>query len=210
LWLIISQPYNETVFERPAATDHEILELLARRWSTRAYTAQSIEPETLRRLFEAARWAPSSGNGQPWSFLVARKEDAVEFAKIASVLVPGNTWARAAAALAISVAALDRAPGKPNGHAWHDVGLASQNLALQATALGLSVHMMGGFSAEKAREVFEIPERWAPVAAIAIGYPADPSTLSEELRHKDLAPRQRKPICEFVFSGKWGQPGGLD
>jgi len=198
------------VFERPAPTDHEILELLSRRWSTRAYTAQSIEPETLRRLFEAARWAPSSGNGQPWSFLVARKEDFVVFEKLASVLSPGNAWAKEAAVLAISVASLDRAPGKPNGHAWHDVGLACENLALQGTALGLSVHMMGGFSAEKAREVFEIPDRCAPVAAIAIGYPADPNTLSEEVRAKDLTPRQRKPIREFVFAGKWGQPGGLD
>jgi nitroreductase len=198
------------VFERPAPTDHEILELLARRWSTRAFTSQSIDPEILRRLFEAARWAPSSGNGQPWSFLVARKEDAAEFERLASVLNPGNAWAKSAAVLGISVAALDRAPGKPNGHAWHDVGLACENIALQSTALGLSMHMMGGFSTEKAREVFEIPERWAPVAAFAIGYPADPATLSEELRAKELTPRQRKPTREFVFSGKWGTPGGLD
>ena len=198
------------MYEHIAPTNHEILELLARRWSTRAYTAQSIEPEMLRRLFEAARWAPSSGNGQPWSFLVARKEDAAGFEKLASVLVPGNAWAKSAAVLAISIAQLDRALGKPNQHAWHDVGLACENLALQATALGLSVHMMGGFSAEKAREVFEIPERFAPVAAIAIGYPADPNTLSEELRAKDLTPRQRKPLREFVFSGKFGQTGGLD
>lgn len=184
--------------------------MLARRWSTRAYTAQSIEPETLRRLFEAARWAPSSGNGQPWSFLVARKEEAAEFEKLAGVLNPGNAWAKSAAVLAISVAQLERAPGKPNGHAWHDVGLACENMALQATALGLSLHMMGGFSAEKARAVFAIPEGFAPVAAISIGYPADPNTLPEELRAKDLVPRQRKAIREFVFSGKFGQPGGLD
>ena len=169
-----------------------------------------MEPATLRTLFEAARWAPSSGNGQPWSFLIARKEDAAEFEKIASTLVGGNAWAKAAPVLAISIAALDRAPDKPNAHAWHDVGLACENMALQATALGLSVHMMGGFSADKAREIFEIPERWAPVAAIAIGYPADPNTLDEALRAKDLTPRTRRPIREFVFSGKFGQPGGLD
>jgi nitroreductase len=198
------------VYERPAPTDHPIEKLLARRWSTRAYTAQSIEPETLRILFEAARWAPSSGNGQPWNFLIARKEDTAEFEKLASVLNPGNAWAKSAAVLGISVASLDRAPGKPNQHAWHDVGLACENLALQATALGLSLHMMGGFSADKAREIFEIPERYAPVAALSIGYPADPNTLSDELRAKDMTPRQRKPIREFVFSGKWGQPGGLD
>lgn len=198
------------MYERLAPADREIHELLARRWSTRAYTDQPIAPETLRRLFEAARWAPSSGNGQPWSFLVACKEDAAEFEKIASVLNPGNAWARRAAVLAISVAALDREPGRPNGHALHDVGLACENMALQAVSMGLSLHMMGGFSAEKARAVFVIPERWQPVAAIAIGYPGDPNDLPEDLRKKDLAPRQRKPIGEFVFSGKWGQPGGLD
>jgi nitroreductase len=198
------------VYEHLAPVDHPILELLARRWSTRAYTAQSIEPETLRLLFEAARWAPSSGNGQPWNFLLARKEDAAEFEKLASVLNPGNAWAKSAPVLGISVASLDRAPGKPNHHALHDVGLACENMALQATALGLSMHMMGGFSADRAREIFEIPERHAPVAAISIGYPADPNTLSEELRAKDLSPRHRKPIREFVFSGKWGRTGGLD
>ena len=203
-------PYNETVFERPAPTDHEIHELLTRRWSTRAYTAQSVDPETLRRLFEAARWAPSSGNGQPWNFLVARKEDAQNFEKIASCLNPGNAWAKHAAVLAISVASLDRAPGKPNTTAHHDVGRACQNMALQATALGLSLHMMGGFSAAKAREIFSIPDRWEPIAAISIGYPGDPNTLPDELRAKDLTPRQRKPIREFVYSGTWGHQGGLD
>lgn len=198
------------MFEHPAPVQYEIHELLKSRWSTRAYTDQSIGLETLRCLFEAARWAPSSGNGQPWSFIVARKEDAAEFEKIASVLNPGNAWAKHAAALAISIAALDREPGKPNGTALHDVGLASENMALQATAMGLSLHMMAGFSVEKAREVFAIPERWQPVAAIAIGYPGDPQALPEDLRKRDLSPRVRKPIREFVFSGKWGQAGGLD
>lgn len=198
------------MFERPAPSDHPIHELIARRWSTRAYTDRSVDVETLRRLFEAARWAPSSGNGQPWSFLVARKEEAAEFEKLGSTLNAGNAWAKSAGVLAIAVAALDRAPGKPNGTALFELGLACENLALQAVALGLSMHMMGGFSAEKAREVFAIPERWQPVAAISIGYPADPNLLPEDLRVKDLKPRERKAIREFVFSGTWGQPGGLD
>lgn len=198
------------MLDRRAPADHEITDLLARRWSARAFSARSIDLETLRRLFEAARWAPSSGNGQPWNFLVARKEDSVEFEKLASVLNPGNAWARHAAVVGISVAALDRMPGKPNVHAWHDVGLASESMALQATAMGLSMHMMGGFSSEKAREIFEIPERWAPVAAFAIGYPGDPAALPDDLRQKELAPRQRKPIREFVYQGRWGQLGGLD
>lgn len=195
------------MFERPAPADHSILDLFARRWSTRAYTSQSVAPETLRVLLEAARWAPSSGNGQPWSFLVARKEDAADFGRLAATLNPGNAWAKSAAALMIAVAALDRAPGKPNAHAWFDLGLACENMALQATALGLGLHMMAGFSADKVREACGIPERFAPVAAIAIGYPADPDTLPEDLRAKDLAPRVRKPQSEFVFSATWGQTG---
>lgn len=198
------------MFDRPAPTNHQIHQLLTLRRSTRVFTAQSVELETLRELFEAARWAPSSGNGQPWSYIVARKEDAAEFAKLASVLNPGNAWAKSAAVLAISVAALDRAPGKPNAHSWHDVGLANENIAIQATALGLSLHMMGGYDVEKSRELFEIPERWTPVCAMAIGYPGDPAMMDEDLRKKELAPRERKPIREFVYSGKWGQPGGLD
>ena len=197
------------MFERPAPTDHSIHDLLARRWSTRSYTSQSIEPAKLRQLFEAARWAPSSGNGQPWAFIVARKEDAADFDKIASTLNPGNAWAKHAAALAISVAAMERAPGHPNSHAMHDVGMATQNLVLQATELGLSTHVMAGFSAAKAHELFAIPAGWGAVAAIAIGYPDHPDKLPEDLRAKDLKPRARKPQSEFVFSGTFGHPAGL-
>ncbi len=196
-------------FERPAPTDHSIHNLLARRWSTRSYTDQSIEPPKLRQLFEAARWAPSSGNGQPWAFIVARKEDSADFEKIASTLNPGNAWAKRAGALAISVAAMERAPGHPNAHAWHDVGMATQNLLLQATELGLSTHVMAGFNAAKAGELLQIPPGWGAVAAIAIGYPDDPNKLSEELRAKDLKPRARKHQTEFVFSGTFGHPAGL-
>lgn len=198
------------MFDKSAPTDHEIHELLARRWSRRAFADRPIDRGTLLRLFEAARWAPSSGNGQPWSFLVARKEQAAEHEKLASVLVPGNSWARQAPLLLLTVAQLERAPGKPNRHAWHDVGLASENLALQAAAMGLSVHMMAGFHADQAREVFQIPEGYDPVAMMAAGYPGDPELLSEELQKRETAPRSRKPVAEFVFQGKWGTPGGLD
>jgi nitroreductase len=198
------------VFEKPAGTQFPIHELLKRRWSTRAFSNQPLEVGALRSVFEAARWAPSSGNGQPWSFIVARREQAAEFEKLASVLNPGNAWARQAGVLALSVAALDRGPGKPNRHAWHDVGLASENLALQAYSMGLAVHMMAGFDVAMAREIFAIPERWDPVAMIALGHPGDPHDLPEEIQRKDLTPRQRRPIAEFVYTGKWGEPGGLD
>lgn len=198
------------MFEKPAPVDHPIFDLLARRWSTRAFADRSVERSALSCLFEAARWAPSSGNGQPWSFLVATKDDVDSHARMATVLTAGNVWAHKAPVLALSVATLDRSADKPNRHAYHDVGLATENLVIQAHSMGLGVHMMGGFNVELAREIFEIPARHDPVTMIAIGYPDHPDSLSEELRAKDLAPRQRKAIGEFVFSGKFGQSARLE
>jgi nitroreductase len=192
------------VFERPAPINHPIHELLTRRWSTRAFTDQPVTDEDVARLFEAARWAPSSGNGQPWSFIVAQRKQTEEFEKLASVLNSGNSWARAGGVLILAVATLDRSPGNANRHAWFDVGLASENIALQACAMRLGFHMMAGFNAEKASEVLEIPERYAPVAMMVVGHPAHPDTLEESLRDKDMKPRHRKPFSEFVFTGKWG------
>jgi len=197
------------VFEKPASADHPIFDLLARRWSTRAFADRSVDGGTLASLFEAARWAPSSGNGQPWSYLIATKDNPAEHARMASVLTPGNAWAHKAPVLAISIATLHRAD-KPNRTALHDLGLANESLVIQAVSMGLAVHMMAGFHIDMAREVFEIPANHDPMAMIAIGYPGDPAALPEELRAKDLAARQRKPIREFVFSGKFGQSAGLE
>jgi nitroreductase len=197
------------VFEKPASVDHPIFDLLARRWSTRAFSDRSVDRETLASLFEAARWAPSSGNGQPWSYLVATKDNAAEHQRMASILTPGNVWAHKAPVLALSVATLHRAD-KPNRTALHDLGLANENLVIQAVSMGLAVHMMAGFHIDMAREVFEIPVNHDPHAMMAIGYPGDPESLPEDLRTKDLALRQRKPIREFVFHGKFGEPAGLE
>ena len=197
------------MFEKPAPADHPIFELLARRWSTRAFSDRSVDRATLASLFEAARWAPSSGNGQPWSYLVATKDDHPEHERLASVLTPGNVWAHKAPVLALSVATLHRAD-KPNRTALHDLGLANENLVIQAVSMGLAVHMMAGFHVDKARELFEIPVNHDPHAMMAIGYPGDPRSLPEDLRVKDVAPRQRKPIREFVFSGKFGELAALE
>jgi nitroreductase len=197
------------VFEKPASADHPIFDVLARRWSTRAFSDRSVDRETLASLFEAARWASSSGNGQPWNYLVATKDNPAEHERLANVLNPGNAWAHKAPVLALSVATLHRAD-KPNRTAHHDLGLANENLVIQAVSMGLSVHMMAGFRVDMAREVFEIPANHDPVAMMAIGYPGDPASLPEDLRAKDLAPRQRRPIREFVFGGKFGQPAGLE
>jgi nitroreductase len=191
---------------KPAATDVPLHELIRNRWSPRAFSDKPVAPEVLRSLFEAARWAPSSNNEQPWAYLVAAKDDPENFGKMLGVLVEFNAnWAKDAPVLALSVAHLKtQRDGKPNRVALHDVGSASAQLTLEANARGLQVHQMAGFDAEKARQTFAIPPDWEPVAAMAIGYPGDPESLPEKLRDRELAPRTRKPLGEFVMSGGWG------
>jgi len=193
--------------QKAAKTEFPIHDLIRLRWSPRAFSDRPVEPEKLRSLLEAARWAPSSYNEQPWAFLVATRDDPEGFARLLSVLVVGNiTWAQHAPVLMLSVAKLNfEQNGKPNRHAFHDVGQATANLIVQATAMGLYAHQMAGFHVEKAREVFAIPEGWEPVAAIALGYPGDPDSLPAPLRDREFAPRTRKPLKEFVFAGRWGQ-----
>lgn len=190
-----------------AATDVAVHELIARRWSPRAFADRSITEAQLDRLLEAARWAPSSFNGQPWAFLVATREEADNFARLLGCLVEFNqTWARSASALAIAVAQLNFSHNQqPNRHAWYDLGLAVGNLTVQATAEGLFVHQMGGFNPAQARAEFRIPDGWEPVAALAIGYLGDPQQLPDGLRERELAAPQRKPRASFVFRGQWGE-----
>ena len=192
--------------EKPAQTQYPIEEILRRRWSPRAFSDRMVEREKLLSLFEAARWAASCFNEQPWSFIVATKQDPEEYAQLLSCLVELNQqWAQHAPVLMISVARLNFAKnGKPNRYAFHDVGLAVENLTVQATALGLFVHQMAGFSPERVRELYEVPPEFDPVAAIAIGYPGEPGVLDESFREKELAPRQRNPIDSFVFQRAWG------
>ena len=197
--------------EKPAQTDYPIIELLKRRWSPRAFSDQMVEPEKLLSLFEAARWAPSSFNEQPWYFVLATKQNPEEHARLLSCLVEGNQqWARLAPVLMVSVAKLNfDHTGKPNRHAFYDVGMAVGNLMTQATALDLFVHQMAGFSPEKVAELYKIPDEFEPVAAIAIGYGGSVEDLPESLRERELGPRSRKPIQSFVFEGQWGQPSPL-
>jgi nitroreductase len=187
--------------------DFPIHDIATERWSPRAFSDKPVASEVLQSLFEAARWAPSSSNEQPWAYIVARKDDAEAFEKLVSVLVPANaSWAKNAPVLALAVAQLAFAKsGSPNRNAQYDVGAASAWLTVEATTRGLFVHQMAGFDAEKARQVFEIPEGWEPLAAIAIGYAGDPQSLPQPLLDREKAPRIRKPISAFVMTGKWGQ-----
>lgn len=197
--------------DKPAQPQYPIHDLLQKRWSPRAFSDQPVEADKLRILFEAARWAPSSFNEQPWSFIVATKDDQENFDRLLQCLVEGNrAWARHAPVLMLSVAKLRfEEDGEPNRHAFHDVGLAAENLVIQATALGLRVHQMAGFDVQKARATFEIPVGYEPVAALAIGYPGDPARLPDRLREREIAPRSRRPLRESVFAGRWGRVSPL-
>ena len=191
--------------EKPADTRYPIHDLLRQRWSPRAFSDRPVEADKLRSLLEAARWAPSSNNAQPWHFLVATKEDQAAHGRLVGCLMEGNIpWAQRAPVLMVSVARLSfEDDGTPNRHAFHDVGQAVTNLTLQATALGLFVHQMAGFYPDKVRAFYGIPKEFEPVAAIALGYPGDPEGLSEKYRSREAAPRTRKPLTEFVFSERW-------
>jgi nitroreductase len=188
------------------AVEVPVHELIRKRWSPRAFSDKRVSPEILRGLFEAARWAPSSYNHQPWAYIVGTKDEAENYAKVLSVLVEFNQgWAKHAPVLALSVAQ-GKIPkdGTPNRVAIHDVGSASAQLTFEATSLGLFVHQMAGFDSAKARQVFGIPQDWEPVAALAIGYLGDPNSLPEPLREREVGPRTRKPLSEFVMTGAWG------
>ena len=184
-------------------------ELIQTRRSPRAFSEKQVAPETLVELLEAARWAPSCSNEQPWSFIVTTKQgNAADHARLVGCLVEFNAqWAQHSPVLLLAVARLNfEASGKPNRHAMYDVGQAMNSLSLQATASGLAVHQMAGFDVEKTRQEFSIPADHEPATVAAIGYPGDPADLSEKLRVRELAPRTRRPLSDFVFAGRWGQP----
>jgi nitroreductase len=196
-----------------AATDHDVLDVIRRRWSPRAFDpSRAIDAADLRSLFEAARWAPSSFNEQPWRFLVAdRWRDPEAFAALDAALHPFNqVWARQAPVLVMVAASpgLTRTGGL-NRHAWYDTGQAVGFLTLQATSLGLGVRQMEGFDRDAARAAFGVPPEFEPVVVMAIGYAGDPDSLSTE-RHRlaERQPRQRQPVAAFTFEGRWGREMG--
>ncbi len=196
---------------KKALTDYPIQEFLAQRWSPYGFDDRPVAEADLRSLFEAARWAASSYNEQPWSYLVATREDPEEFGRLLSCLAEGNqAWAKAASVLALSVVSLRFSrDNTENRAAVHDLGLAAGNLLIEATARGLSVHQMIGILPDRAREMYQIPVHSEAWTGMAIGYKAEPAKLPDALKERDLTPRQRKPLSQFVFSGKWGHPSPM-
>ncbi len=197
--------------QKPAETSLPLLEAIQQRWSPMGFSAQRIAPELLGSLFEAARWAPSSFGEQPWCFCVATQDQPTEFAAMLKCLNEKNQiWARHAWALCLSCAQRDIARNQqPNRFAFHDVGMATQSLMLQAVSHGIYCHPMGGYDQQLARETLGVPASHDPVAMIAIGYPsADVSHLPEDLQQRQHATRSRKPLTDFVFTGHWGKFAG--
>ncbi|MEX0744313.1 MAG: nitroreductase family protein [Phycisphaeraceae bacterium] len=197
--------------EKPATPDHPIHELLARRWSPRAFADRPIEADKLLRLFEAARWAASSFNEQPWRFFVATADDAEQYEKVLSCLVEFNAmWARGAPVVMLTATKKTFSRnGKVNRVHQHDLGLAMGNLSTQATAEGLFLHQMAGIEPDRMREVFELPDDFEPQTACAIGYPGDPQTLPEQYREGETAPRKRMPLSAFVFGPRFGKSSSI-
>ena len=195
--------------ERKAETRVPIDDLLAKRWSPRAYDAtRSISREQLAALLEAARWAPSCNGDEPWRYLIFdRKRDPESWQKAFECLSENNKkWVKNVPVLMLSCAGSVFAHnGKPNRHGQHDTGAASTCLALQGAAMGLAVHQMGGFDQQKARAAFAIPEEYTPMAMIAVGYQTTPDVLDDETKAKELRPRSRKPLETHFFEGGWGE-----
>ncbi len=194
---------------KPATTSVEIHNLIEKRWSPRAFDPDKlVDHDDLLALLEAARWAPSSSNDQPWRFVVCDKAtDESGWQNALAVVVEKNRlWAKNAPVLILAVAMENfNHNGQPNRWAMYDTGAASVSLCLQATALGLVVHQMGGFDAEKAREVFNLPGDCKPMAMLAVGYQADVDVLDDTFKEAELAARSRIALNERFYAGQWGK-----
>lgn len=187
-----------------------VLPIIHHRWSPRAFADRTVEPEKLAKVFEAARWAASSFNEQPWRYLVGRRGDET-YKKIYESLGEFNqAWAGKAPVLILGMAKTKFSHnGSANTSAVYDLGAASSYLTLQAAALGLAAHQMAGYNRDAARAALGIPEEYALGAVIALGYQGEPAALSHpQMREQEVAPRQRKPLGEFVFSA-WDKAAKL-
>jgi len=198
--------------ERRALTGVPIDDLLAKRWSPRAYdNSRGITRAQLSALLEAARWAPSCNGDQPYRFLVVdRQADAGTWAKVFDCLNENNRkWVKNVPVLVLACANSLFQNGKPNRWGQYDTGAASLALALEAVSLGLIAHQMGGWDLDKLRAALEIPAEYTPMSLIAVGYQAEPDVLDEETKKKELRPRERKPLTEHFYQGAWGKPVAL-
>lgn len=189
---------------KTAATDYPVHHLIATRWSPRAYDPRPVEAEKLQRIFEAARWAASSSNHQPWYFLVGFKGDEV-YQKIFDSLVEFNQlWTVNAPVLVLAISKTTNSRGEINKSNAYDLGQAVATLSLQATNEGVFAHQMGGFDSDAAAMALEIPNEYKIRVVFTLGYLGDVETLHHKLQHLEMNPRTRRPISESVFTGSFG------
>lgn len=192
---------------KSAQTKHDIHPILNERWSPRAFSDKQVEKEKIQRLFEAARWSPSSSNEQPWRFIIGYKGDET-YEKIFDTFVEFNQlWAITAPVLILTIGNSMSAknPEKPNSAYAYDCGQAVAHLTFQASADGLFVHQMGGFNTEKAAKAFQVPQSFKVLTALAVGYMGDPEVLHPNLKKMEVAVRERQSLEQMVFTGKFGQ-----
>lgn len=190
--------------KKTATTTYQINNLISERWSPRSFKDQEVTDQEIGSLFEAARWAASSMNEQPWRFIYAKKGEEA-FDKITKALMDGNAWAAQAPLLIATVIRTTMTRnGKPNGSALHDLGLAVGNLSIQATELELSLHQMGGIYPEVIEEEFNLGDDYKAVTLIALGHAGEADQLESPLKERELAERNRKPLNEIAFHGRFG------
>jgi nitroreductase len=196
--------------EKPAITQYEIHPILKNRWSPRSFTNRPVPKESLQRILEAARWTPSSFNEQPWRFIVGIKGEKT-WDMIYETLVEFNQkWAKLAPVLIMSVGSKILSKNdKPNKMYIYDVGQSVSYITFQAMHEGLRVHQMGGFSAEKAIELFNIPNDFQPLTVIAIGYQGDPELLDNDLKKTEIGARSRKELKVLVYDEKFGNTSAI-
>ena len=202
------------MIEKKASTAVEINNLLASRWSGRCFDPnKAVSDQQILALLEAARWAPSCFGDEPWRFIVCNKQSNPEAWQNAfDCLMEGNqSWAKDAPVLMLGTSdTVLSKNGKPNRWGQFDTGAATMSLTLQATDLGLMVHQMGGYDPDKARDVFGVPEQFDVLSMIAIGYQLAVNEISDELKERELADRQRSPVADKFFNGHWGDKISLD
>ncbi|MDZ8172970.1 nitroreductase family protein [Microbacterium xanthum] len=186
--------------DRTADTDHPVLDVIAERWSTRVFdTDTALDDAALAAALEAARWAPSANNSQPWRFIVARRGSAPHATLVDALGGFNKAWARDAGALVVFVAETAREDGTPQRWAEYDTGQASAYFSLQAHASGLATHQMGGFDHDAVARAFELPENLEPVTIIAVGTLGSHDGISNELRQRENAPRTRRALEASVI-----------
>lgn len=187
--------------------DHEILTAISERWSPYCFDGRAVSQELLLQCLEAARWSASSYNEQPWYFIVAERTKADQFETMLGCLMEANqVWAKYSGVLLLAVSKETFTHnGTPNRVHGYDLGQAVAQLSVQATLLGLHVHQMAGINPSRVRQEYGLPDGFIPQTAVAIGYVArEPLAGQESFAGRDKQPRVRKPISEFVYSGKWG------